>query len=308
MLIVDQDMQKLQKKAATLIEALPYMHKYAGQTFVFKYGGHAMGDPALCKQFAQDVALLKQVGVNPVIIHGGGPQIGQMLDRLSIQSEFVDGLRVTDAATVEIAEMVLCGNICKSIVADINDAGARAIGLSGKDSNLVTAQKVSRTKKLPGSNLEEVVDLGFVGEPVSVDPKILQQSIDNGIIPVISPIARGLDGQTYNINADTLAGAIAGALGARRFFLLTDVSGVLSKDGDLLTELDEADISRLIEDETISGGMLPKVETCLSALKEGVRGSVILDGRVKHAILLEVFTERGAGTLIRLDASQFAGE
>ena len=301
MLIVSQDMQKLQKKAATLIEALPYMHKYAGETFVFKYGGHAMGDPALGKQFAQDVALLKQVGINPVIIHGGGPQIGKMLDRLSIQSEFVDGLRVTDAETVEIAEMVLCGNICKSIVADINDAGARAIGLSGKDSNLVTAQKVTRTKKLPGSNLEKVVDLGFVGEPVAVDPKILTQSIHNGIIPVVSPIARGKDGQTYNINADTLAGAVAGALGARRFFLLTDVAGVLNQDKELLTDLNESDINALVKDGTITGGMMPKVETCLRALREGVRGSVILDGRVKHAILLEVFTERGAGTLIRLD-------
>ena len=301
MLIVGQDMKKLQKKAATLIEALPYMHKYAGETFVFKYGGHAMGDPQLSKQFAQDVALLKQVGINPVIVHGGGPQIGAMLDRLSIQSSFVDGLRVTDAATVEIAEMVLCGNICKSIVADINDAGARAVGLSGKDSNLVVARQVKRTKKDPDSNIEEVVDLGFVGEPASVDPLILRQAIANDTIPVISPIARGEDGSTYNINADTLAGAIAGALGARRFFLLTDVPGVLSKDGELLTELDQKDIDRLLADETISGGMIPKVGTCIDALKDGVRGAVILDGRMKHAILLEVFTERGVGTLIRLD-------
>ena len=306
MLIVDQNMKKLQKKAATLIEALPYMHKYAGETFVFKYGGHAMGDPKLSRQFAQDIALLKQVGINPVVVHGGGPQIGSMLDRLSIKSSFVDGLRVTDAATVEIAEMVLCGNICKSIVADITDAGARAVGLSGKDSNLVVAQRVTRKRRDPDSNIEEVVDLGFVGEPAEVNPLILKQAIDNGMIPVISPIARGVDGNTYNINADTLAGAIAGALGARRLFLLTDVAGVMNSEGELLTELDEKDLDRLLDNGTISGGMIPKVGTCVEALSQGVRGAVILDGRMLHAVLLEVFTERGVGTLIRLDSAAAA--
>lgn len=299
MLIVDRDRRKLQKKASTLVEALPYMRKYAGETFVIKYGGHAMGDPALARQFAQDITLLKQVGINPVVVHGGGPQIGKMLQKLSIQTEFIDGLRVTCKATVDIAEMVLCGSICKSIVADINAVGGRAIGLSGKDSSLVTATKMERSKPDPDSNIEKVIDLGFVGEPTHVDPTIIQQSIANGIIPVISPIAAGDDGHTYNINADTMAGAIAGALQARRFFLLTDVSGVLNKEGDLLTELTSEDIDRLVQDGTITGGMMPKVETCINAVSKGVNGAVILDGRETHAILLEIFTERGAGTLIR---------
>ncbi|WP_417449858.1 acetylglutamate kinase [Kordiimonas sp.] len=299
MITVDQDKRKLQKKASTLVEALPYMRKYAGETFVIKYGGHAMGDPALAKQFAQDIVLLKQVGINPVIVHGGGPQIGQMLSRLSIETEFVDGLRVTCKATVDIAEMVL-GSIGKSIVADINAAGGRAIGLSGKDSSMVMATKMSRTRRDPDSNIEKVVDFGFVGEPTTVNPQIVQQCIQNGIIPVISPIAPGEDDHTYNINADTMAGAIAGALGARRFFLLTDVPGVLDKDKELLTELDRDDIDALVADGTITGGMMPKVETCLDAVDRGVKGAVILDGRVKHAMLLEIFTERGAGTLIRL--------
>jgi acetylglutamate kinase len=299
MIVVDRDKKKLQKKAAILVEALPYLRKYAGDIFVVKYGGHAMGEPELALQFAEDIALLKQVGIHPVIVHGGGPQIGRMLERLNIQSEFIDGLRVTNKATVEVAEMVLCGNICKSIVADIQAAGGRAIGLSGKDDNLVTATKIARSKPDPSSNIEKVIDLGFVGEPSVVNPKLLHQTIEAGVIPVISPIAAGDDGHTYNINADTMAGAIAGALGARRFFLLTDVPGVLNKSGDMLTELDREKILALIEDGTISGGMLPKVETCLKAAEQGVRAAVILDGRVKHAVLLEIFTESGAGTLIR---------
>ncbi|WCL54925.1 acetylglutamate kinase [Gimibacter soli] len=299
MITVTTDQQTLQRKAATLIEALPYMKKYAGETFVIKYGGHAMGDADLARQFAEDVVLLKQVGINPVIVHGGGPQIGSMLKRLGVQSEFIDGLRVTDAATVEIAEMVLCGSINKSIVADLNAAGGRAIGLSGKDSDMVLARKVSRTKRDPDSNIEQVIDLGFVGEPCMVDPTFLKSSMAAGIIPVIAPIAMGEDGKTYNINADTMAGAIAGALKARRFFLLTDVAGVMDKEKNLLTELGQTDIEELIADGTISGGMIPKVETCLMAVEAGVRGAVILDGRVTHAILLEIFTERGAGTMIR---------
>lgn len=299
MIVVKNQKDKLQKKAATLVEALPYMRKYNGEIFVIKYGGHAMGDAKLARQFAADVTLLQQVGINPVIVHGGGPQIGEMLDRLAIKSEFIDGLRVTNKATVEIAEMVLSGSICKSIVADLNAVGARAIGLSGKDSSLVTAKKIQRSKPDPDSNIEKVIDLGFVGEPSVIDPTILTQSIANGIIPVISPIALGGDGNTYNINADTMAGAIAGALGARRFVLLTDVPGVLNKDGEMLTELTEDDITALKADGTITGGMIPKVETCLHAVQQGVRGAVILDGRVTHAILLEIFTESGAGTLIR---------
>ncbi|MCJ9428373.1 acetylglutamate kinase [Kordiimonas marina] len=297
--VVERDKKILQKKAATLVEALPYMRKYADETFVIKYGGHAMGDPELARQFAEDITLLKQVGINPVVVHGGGPQIGEMLSRLSIKSEFVDGLRVTCKATVDIAEMVLCGSICKSIVADINRAGGRAIGLSGKDSSMVTATKMERSKIDPTSNIEQVIDLGYVGEPTIVNPYILKHSIDSDIIPVISPIAAGEDGTTYNINADTMAGAIAGALGARRFFLLTDVPGVLNKQGELMTELTRTDIDRLVADGTITGGMMPKVETCLNAVDQGVNGAVILDGRVKHAVLLEIFTEHGAGTLIR---------
>lgn len=298
MITVDQDKKKLQKKASTLVEALPYLRKYAGEIFVIKYGGHAMGEPELSKQFAEDMTLLKQVGIHPVIVHGGGPQIGAMLKRLSIDSEFVDGLRVTCKATVEVAEMVL-GSICKSIVADIQAAGGKAVGLSGKDGSLVTANKLDRKTADPDSNIEKVIDLGFVGEPTEVNPRLVKQCIEGGNIPVISPIAAGKDGNTYNINADTMAGAVAGALGARRFFLLTDVPGVLNKEGEMLTELDQSAIDALITDGTISGGMLPKVDTCLKAAEQGVNGAVILDGRVKHAILLEIFTERGAGTLIR---------
>ncbi|MFC3050426.1 acetylglutamate kinase [Kordiimonas pumila] len=296
---MEQDHSVLQRKASTLVEALPYLKKYAGEIFVVKYGGHAMGDEALAHQFAEDITLLQQVGINPVIVHGGGPQIGAMLKRLNIDSEFIDGLRVTSKATVEVAEMVLCGSINKSIVADIQAAGGRAIGLSGKDSGMVSARKVERTKADPDSNIEQVIDLGFVGEPATIDIKIIQQCIKSGVIPVIAPIAPGIDGGTYNINADTMAGAIAGALQARRFFLLTDVPGVMNKDKDLLTELDANEIAALKADGTISGGMIPKVDTCLMAAEEGVKGAVILDGRVTHAILLEIFTERGVGTLIR---------
>jgi len=298
MITVTQDNSKLQKKAATLVEALPYLRKYADEIFVIKYGGHAMGSTKLSKQFAEDMTLLKQVGIHPVIVHGGGPQIGAMLDRLSISSKFVDGLRVTSKATVEVAEMVL-GSICKSIVADIQAAGGKAIGLSGKDGSIVTATKLDRKTTEPLSNIEKVIDLGFVGEPTHVNPRLIEQCIAGGNIPIISPIAVGEDGHTYNINADTMAGAIAGALGARRFFLLTDVPGVLNKDKEMLTELDRESIATLIADGTISGGMLPKVDTCLKAAEQGVKGAVILDGRIKHAILLELFTERGAGTLIR---------
>lgn len=292
---VSQDQKKLQRKAKILCEALPYMKKYAGETFVIKYGGNAMIDNDLSRQFAEDVVLLKQVGINPVIIHGGGPQIGHMLDKLNIESNFVDGLRVTNKAAIDVAEMVLCGSINKSIVADINVAGGEAIGLSGKDSNLVKAQKRRAT-----------VDLGFVGDPKEINPKIITTSIEAGLIPVIAPIASGEKGGTYNINADTMAGAIAGAIKARRLYLLTDVTGVLNQDGNLLTELDETEITSLIQDKTIAGGMIPKVTTCLDALKNGATAASIIDGRVMHAILLEIFTERGAGTLIRLDGENQA--
>jgi acetylglutamate kinase len=286
-------------KAETLTEALPYLQRYAGKTFVVKYGGHAMGSPELQRDFAEDVVLLKAVGINPVVVHGGGPQIGAMLKRLGVESRFVDGLRVTDAETAHIAEMVLAGSINKEIVAWIGQAGGRAVGLSGKDAGLVTAAKVSRAEPDKLQGIERHVDLGFVGEPVAVDPRILDTLSADGIIPVVAPIAIGTDGHTYNINADTMAGAIAGRLGAARFFLLTDVAGVLDKGGELLTDLNPARIAELRADGTISGGMIPKLETCVAAVEAGVDAAVILDGRVPHAMLLEIFTQRGAGTLVR---------
>ncbi len=286
-------------KAETLVEALPYLQRYAGKTFVVKYGGHAMGDPELARDFAEDVVLLKAVGINPVVVHGGGPQIGAMLKKLGVESTFVDGLRVTDKATAEIAEMVLSGSINKELVGWIAGAGGKALGISGKDGGLVIASKVQRTTKDPGSNIEQVLDLGFVGEPTKVDTSIIETASAAGMIPVIAPIAPGADGETYNINADTMAGAIAAALGASRLFLLTDVAGVLDLDGNLLTDLQPGDIARLQAEGAITGGMIPKLETCIHAVEAGCEAAVVLDGRVPHAMLLEIFTERGAGTLIR---------
>jgi acetylglutamate kinase len=286
-------------KAETLVEALPYLQRYAGRTFVVKYGGHAMGDAELQHDFAEDIVLLKAIGINPVVVHGGGPQIGAMLKKLGVESRFVDGLRVTDKATAEVAEMVLSGAINKDIVSWIARAGGKAMGISGKDGGLVRAAKVQRTTRDPDSQIEQVVDLGFVGEPEQVDTSIIETISSGGMIPIIAPIASGADGETYNINADTMAGAIAAALGAARLFLLTDVTGVLDKTGQLLTDLNPADIARLQEDGTISGGMIPKLETCVHAVEAGCEAAVVLDGRVPHAMLLEVFTSRGAGTLIR---------
>ena len=288
-------------KAETLIEALPYLQRYAGRTFVVKYGGHAMGDPELAHDFAQDVVLLKAVGINPVVVHGGGPQIGAMLKQLGVESRFIDGLRVTDKATAEVAEMVLSGAINKELVGWIAQAGGKAIGLSGKDGGLVTASKVKRTAKDPDSQIEQAVDLGFVGEPEAIDTTVLDTMCRAGMIPIVAPIAAGRDGATYNINADTMAGAIAAALGAARLFLLTDVPGVLDKQGNLLTDLTPADIARLRADGTISGGMIPKLETCVNAVEAGCEAAVVLDGRVGHAMLLELFTSRGAGTLVRAE-------
>jgi acetylglutamate kinase len=286
-------------KAETLTEALPYLQRYAGRTFVVKYGGHAMGDPELAHDFAEDVVLLKAVGINPVVVHGGGPQIGNMLKKLGVESHFVDGLRVTDKATAQVAEMVLSGAINKELVGWIAKAGGKAIGISGKDAGLVTASKVQRTTRDPESLIEQAVDLGFVGEPEHIDTSVIETISGAGMIPVIAPIACGADGETYNINADTMAGAIAAALGAARLFLLTDVRGVLDKDKNLLTDLRPADIERLREDGTISGGMIPKLETCIHAVEAGCEAAVVLDGRVPHAMLLEIFTSQGAGTLIR---------
>jgi acetylglutamate kinase len=285
-------------KARVLSEALPYMRRFAGKTIVVKYGGHAMGDEAVAGQFARDVVLLKQVGINPIVVHGGGPQIGQMLERLNIKSTFIDGLRVTDAKTVEVVEMVLAGSINKSIVAAINKVGGCAVGLCGKDGGLITARKVTRTKRDPDSNIERVLDLGFVGEPDRINPTILETLAKSDIIPVVAPVGVGADGETYNINADTVAGAIAGAVRAARMLMMTDVTGVLDKQKALISRLSVAQVKALIEDGTISGGMIPKVETCLYAVDRGVEASVIIDGRVPHAILLELFTERGVGTMI----------
>ena len=285
-------------KTETLIEALPYLQRYAGQTFVVKYGGHAMGDSELAQRFAADIVLLKAVGINPVVVHGGGPQIGAMLKRLGIESAFVDGLRVTDAATAEVAEMVLAGSINKELVGWINAAGGTAAGISGKDAHLVRVAKVTRTRIDPGSRIEAAVDLGFVGEPEHIERRIIDVLIAAAIVPVIAPVGLGADGHTYNINADTMAGAIAGAIGAARLFLLTDVAGVLAKDGTLLTDLTPGDVERLMADGTISGGMIPKLETCVAAVAAGVDAAVILDGRVPHAMLLEIFTRAGAGTLV----------
>ena len=285
-------------KARMLAEALPFMQRYENKTVVVKYGGHAMGDAALGKAFAQDIALLKQSGVNPIVVHGGGPQIGKMLDKMGIESKFEGGLRVTDQKTVEIVEMVLAGSINKEIVALINAEGEWAIGLCGKDGNMVYAEKAHKTTLDPDSNIERVLDLGFVGEPVEVDRTLLDLLAKSEMIPVIAPVAPGRDGHTYNINADTFAGAIAGAVEASRLLFLTDVPGVLDKDKNLIDELTVAQARALMKDGTISGGMIPKVETCIEAIERGVQGVVIMSGKTPHCVLLELLTEHGAGTLI----------
>ncbi len=284
--------------AHILSEALPHMQRYDEETVVVKYGGHAMGEEELAKSFARDIVLMEQTAINPVVVHGGGPQIGEMLKRLGIKSEFAGGLRITDAATIEIVEMVLAGSINKQIVGFINGAGGKAVGLCGKDGNMVLARKASRSMIDPDSNIEKIVDLGFVGEPETVDVTVLNQILGRDIIPVLAPLATSKDGVTYNVNADTFAGAIAGALKAKRLLLLTDVPGVLDKSKSLIKQLTADDARRLIADGTISGGMIPKVETCIYALEAGVEGVVILDGKVPHAVLLELLTDHGAGTLM----------
>ena len=284
--------------ARVLSEALPHMQRYDEEIVVVKYGGHAMGEEELAKSFARDVVLLEQTAINPVVVHGGGPQIGDMLGRLGIKSEFAGGLRVTDAATIEIVEMVLAGSINKQIVGFINEAGGKAVGLCGKDGNMVLARKASGSMIDRDSQMERIIDLGFVGEPESVDITVLNQILGRELIPVLAPLATSAKGETYNINADTFAGAIAGALKARRLLLLTDVPGVLDSSKSLIKELSVDDARRLIADGTISGGMIPKVETCIYALEAGVEGVVILDGKVPHAVLVELLTDHGAGTLM----------
>ncbi len=287
------------QQAMTLAKALPFLRRYAGATIVVKYGGHAMGEEALAEQFAADIALLKHVGINPVVVHGGGPQINAMLKRLAIQSSFVDGLRVTDAAMVEVVEMVLAGTVNKYVAGLITKAGALAVGICGKDGGLVRAKKLERTKRDPDSNIERVLDLGFVGEPVEIDVRVIHALTGGGLIPVIAPVGLGIDGQTYNINADTVAGAIAGALQATRLLMLTDVAGVLDSDKKLIPEMTVAEVHAGIASGMISGGMIPKVETCIHAIRDGARGAVILNGQVPHACLLELFTDAGPGTIIR---------
>ena len=285
------------KTVTTLSEALPYMRQFAGETFVVKYGGNAMGDGPVSKQFAQDIVLLKQVGINPIVVHGGGPQIGKMLDRLQIESSFIDGLRVTDSAAMEVVEMVLSGSINKQIVSEINAAGGMAIGISGKDGNLIRAQKLLRMRK-DASGKQVPLDLGFVGEPIGIDATLLQEFAESNIIPVIAPIGVGDAGETYNINADTVAGALAASIAACKLMILTDVAGVLDKNKQLISEITLEEAQQLIENGTVSGGMIPKLETCMHAVQNDVGAAHILDGRLPHVLLLETFTTYGAGTMI----------
>ena len=290
--------KEARSQARILSQALPFMRRYAGQTIVVKYGGHAMGDNNLAQLFANDIVLLKQVGIHPIVVHGGGPQIGQTLERMKIKSSFIDGLRVTDAETVDVVEMVMAGAINKQVSAAINEAGGLAIGLSGKDGNLIRASKIQRTKRDPDSNIEKVLDLGFVGEPDQINVHVLEVFKKSDMIPVIAPIGLGPKGETFNINADTAAGAIAAAIGSKRLLLLTDVAGVLDADDTLIEKINSKETYKLIDDGVISGGMIPKATTCLQAVEKGVDAAVILDGRVAHAILLELFTDHGVGTLI----------
>lgn len=299
-----RQLAKWRTAAQTLVDALPYILQYDGKTIVVKYGGHAMGgtgggggNPA--DHFAQDLVLMKQTGIDPIVVHGGGPQIGQMLERLSIKSSFVDGLRVTDQAAIDVVEMVLTGSINKQIVTSINGEGGRAVGLSGKDGNLLVARKLERTRVDAATGKTETIDMGFVGEPDQVNPEVLESIIGSDLIPVIAPIGVGHGGETYNINADTVAGAVAAAMGAVRLILLTDVPGVMDKEGNVIPVLTVSDCKRLMKDGTISGGMIPKIQTCIDAVESGVEAVVILDGRVPHVLLIELFTVHGAGTMIR---------
>ena len=295
-----QEPEKL-RIAQTLSEALPFMRRFKGRTFVIKFGGHAMGDDNLADLFARDVVLLKHVGINPVVVHGGGPQIGNMLERLRIKSSFVDGLRVTDSATVEIVEMVLAGSINKQVVTAINRAGGCAVGLSGKDAKLISAVPLKRTHRDPDSQIERVLDLGFVGDPSDIDPTVLNKFAAADIIPVIAPIGLGEEGQTFIINADTVAGAVASAVGAAKLVMMTDVEGLMDSSGQLVPRLTEREAAAMLRDGTISGGMIPKIETCVAAIQGKTEAAHILDGRVPHVLLLEIFTEHGVGTMIKAE-------
>jgi acetylglutamate kinase len=296
-----QNLRQLAKWRATarvLTEALPYILRYDQKTVVVKYGGNAMGEEGVAEHFAQDIVLMRQTGIDPVVVHGGGPQIGAMLKKLEIKSSFVDGLRVTDQAAIDVVEMVLTGTVNKQIVSAINNAGGKAVGVSGKDGQMIVAKKIAKTRRNPETGKEETVDLGFVGEPEEVNIEVLQAIVKADMIAVIAPVGIGKHGETYNINADTVAGAVAGALKADRMLLLTDVPGVMDRNGNLIERLTTTEARALIKDGTISGGMIPKVETCIDAAERGVRAAVILDGRVQHVLLIELFTEHGAGTMI----------
>ena len=292
---------RLIERTGMLVEALPFMRRYSEQTIVVKFGGHAMGEAAYVASFAADIALLDQVGARPVVVHGGGPQIGEMLNKLQIESNFVDGLRVTDEATISVVEMVLAGGINKALVAAIAGAGGRAVGISGKDGGLIRARKLLAKSRAEGSAIEQAIDLGFVGEPEQINTDVLDALNAGNLIPVVAPVGSDAAGETYNINADTAAGAIAAALGATRMLMLTDVPGVLDKDGNLVTELTISEAESLIRDGTVSGGMIPKVETCINAVLGGAEAAVIMDGRAPHALLVELFTEHGMGTFIKAD-------
>ncbi|MBF0212814.1 MAG: acetylglutamate kinase [Magnetococcales bacterium] len=287
-------------KARILVEALPYMRRFDGRTFVIKYGGHAMVDEALKKSFAQDVILLRQVGINPVVVHGGGPQINQTMARMGLKPQMIDGQRVTDQETVNVVEMVLAGKVNKDIVNLINLNGGRAAGLSGKDGHTIVAKKrpPRRKAKAEAEQAEEIIDLGWVGDVEKIDTTLLNMFKDSDIIPVVAPVGVGAKGETYNINADAVAGKIAAALGAEKLILLTDVTGVRDREGNLMSRLEASDAARMIKEGVISGGMIPKVETCLSARRGGVAAAHIIDGRIEHALLLEIFTDQGIGTLV----------
>jgi|TARA_B110000977_G_scaffold188957_1_gene257808 acetylglutamate kinase len=300
---LDKNKEKIQaewlQKAELLTETLPFMKRYANKVIVVKFGGNAMGKKEYVASFAEDIVLLQQVGMLPIVVHGGGPQIGEMLAKLKIETEFIDGLRVTDSATIDVVEMVLCGVTNKSIVTAISNAGAKAVGISGKDGKLITAKRLLNIDQHTDSNVEKAIDLGFVGVPEKIDPQVINALISEKMIPVIAPVGIGIDGLTYNINADTAAGAISAAMKASRMIMLTDVAGVLDKDGNLIPELTINESLELINSKVVIGGMIPKLKTCIEAVEGGAEAAVIMDGRISHSLLLELFTEHGVGTIIR---------
>ncbi|MCK5914071.1 MAG: acetylglutamate kinase [Desulfuromusa sp.] len=291
-------MEELIKKANILMETLPWIKRFSGKTIVIKYGGNAMVEEHLKESFARDVIMMKYIGLNPVVVHGGGPQIGKVLEAMKIESHFIQGMRVTDSATMDVVEMVLGGKVNKEIVTNINRHGGKAVGITGKDGGLIQARKMEMTTVNPDTLTPEIIDIGMVGEVESVDPTIIRSLKENDFIPVIAPIGGGLNGETYNINADLVAGRIAGALKAEKLILLTDIEGVKDKQGKLISTIDVQRVPDLINNETISGGMIPKVNCCVDAIEEGITRAHIVDGRMEHACLLEMFTDKGIGTVV----------